>query len=144
MAHCVIGPSERLMIAEDRDEYLADNVFWVPKQARWSHLQANAKQTDIGKLVDDAMLAIEANNPSLKGELHIPIPPLSVQEDIATVICALDDKIDLNRRMNETLEAMARAIFKDWFVDFGPRQGRGPPATGARARDRGAVPGCAG
>src|SRR5205085_4301110 len=42
--------------AEDQDEYLADNVFWVPKEARWSHLQAKAKQSTIGKLIDDAML----------------------------------------------------------------------------------------
>ncbi len=55
--------------AEDKDEYLADNIFWVPKEARWTHLQANAKQPTIGKLIDDAMLAIEANNPSLKGVL---------------------------------------------------------------------------
>ena len=55
--------------AEDPDEYLAENVFWVPKEARWSHLQANAKQPTIGKLIDDAMLAIEAANPSLKGVL---------------------------------------------------------------------------
>ena len=49
--------------AEDPDEYLADNVFWVPKEARWSHLQANAKQPTIGKLIDDAMLAIEKAQP---------------------------------------------------------------------------------
>jgi hypothetical protein len=45
--------------AEDPDEYLAENVFWVPKQARWSHLQANAKQPTIGKLIDNAMAEIE-------------------------------------------------------------------------------------
>jgi type I restriction enzyme M protein len=55
--------------AEDPDEYLAENVFWVPKDGRWSHLQANAKQPTIGKLIDDAMIAIEANNASLKGVL---------------------------------------------------------------------------
>ena len=55
--------------AEDPDEYLAENVFWVPKEARWSHLQANAKQPTIGKLIDDAMAAIEKANPSLKGVL---------------------------------------------------------------------------
>jgi type I restriction enzyme S subunit len=52
------------------------------------------------------------------------------QAAIASALGALDDKIDLNRRMNETLEAMARAIFKDWFVDFGPTrakmEGRAP------------------
>ena len=55
--------------AEDPDEYLAENVFWVPKEARWSHLQDNAKQTTIGKLIDDAMAEIEKANPGLKGVL---------------------------------------------------------------------------
>ena len=50
----------------------------------------------------------------------IKLPPLSEQRGIAHILGTLDDKIELNRRMNETLEEMARAIFKDWFVDFGP------------------------
>ena len=50
----------------------------------------------------------------------IPIPPLSEQRAIAHILGTLDDKIELNRRMNETLEAMARALFKSWFVDFDP------------------------
>ena len=54
---------------EDPDEYKAENVFWVPADARWSHLQANAKQPTIGKVVDDAMVAIERDNPRLKGVL---------------------------------------------------------------------------
>src|SRR5579883_2839667 len=54
---------------EDPDEYRAENVFWVPKEARWSHLRANAKQPTIGRLIDDAMVAIERDNPSLKGVL---------------------------------------------------------------------------
>ncbi len=54
---------------EDPDEYRAENVFWVPAEARWSHLQAHAKQPAIGKLVDDAMVAIERDNPRLKGVL---------------------------------------------------------------------------
>ena len=54
---------------EDPDEYKAENVFWVPAEARWSHLQANAKQPTIGKIVDDAMVAIERDNPRLKGVL---------------------------------------------------------------------------
>ncbi|MFS8037920.1 type I restriction-modification system subunit M [Xanthobacter sp. AM11] len=55
--------------AEDRDEYAADNVFWVPPAARWSHLQANAKLPGIGKLIDEAMIAIEKDNENLKGVL---------------------------------------------------------------------------
>jgi type I restriction enzyme M protein len=54
---------------EDQDEYKAENVFWVPPAARWSYLQASAKQPTIGKIVDDAMVAIERDNPRLKGVL---------------------------------------------------------------------------
>ncbi len=60
---------EELADPEDPEEYLAENVFWVPKEARWPHIQAKAKQTTIGKDIDDAMLAIEASNASLKGVL---------------------------------------------------------------------------
>ena len=54
---------------EDKDEYIAENVFWVPKEARWEYLQKNAKKPEIGKLVDDAMDAIEKENPKLRGVL---------------------------------------------------------------------------
>ncbi len=52
--------------------------------------------------------------------LEIPLPSLAEQRAIAHVLGTLDDKIELNRRMNETLEEMARALFKSWFVDFDP------------------------
>ena len=54
---------------EDPDEYRAESIFWVPKEARWEHLKASAPQPTIGTLVDDAMAAIERDNPSLKGVL---------------------------------------------------------------------------
>ena len=53
-------------------------------------------------------------------EASLPVPPLAEQKAIAAVLGALDDKIELNRRMNATLEAMARALFQSWFVDFDP------------------------
>ncbi len=55
--------------AEDRDEYIAENIFWVPPEARWAHLKAQAKQPAIGRLVDDAMGGIERDNPALKDVL---------------------------------------------------------------------------
>jgi type I restriction enzyme S subunit len=54
----------------------------------------------------------------------LKLPPFKQQVAIGRLLGALDDKIELNRRMNETLEAMARAIFKDWFVDFGPTRAK--------------------
>lgn len=63
-------------------------------------------------------------------QIRFRLPSIAEQDRILAVLGALDDKIALNRRMNETLEAMARAIFKDWFVDFGPtrakQEGRAP------------------
>ena len=74
------------------------------------------------------------SNPTLSrdafGAQALPLPPLAEQRAIAHILGTLDDKIELNRRMNETLEAMARALFKSWFVDFDPvrakAEGRDP------------------
>jgi type I restriction enzyme S subunit len=88
------------------------------------------------------------NFTSLKN-FEIPLPPLAEQKAIAAVLGALDDKIELNRRMNATLEAMARALFKSWFIDFDPvrwnmdqnqpstRPSGHPSPTGRRAGDEG-------
>ena len=66
--------------------------------------------------------------------LDVPIPPLKIQHAIARILGSLDDKIELNRQMNETLEAMARAIFQSWFVDFDPVRAK------AEGRDTGLPP----
>jgi type I restriction enzyme M protein len=66
--HSVLS-AEDPAAGEDPGKYLAENIFWVPREARWSYLQANSKQPGIGKLIDNAMSAIEARNPSLKGVL---------------------------------------------------------------------------
>lgn len=64
-------------------------------------------------------------------QISVILPPIEEQRAIAHILGTLDDKIELNRRMNETLEAMARALFKSWFVDFDPvrakAQGQTPP-----------------
>lgn len=73
---------------EDRDEYLAENIFWVPKEARWSYLKINAKKPEIGQMIDQAMIAIEKENESLKGIL----PKIFARPDL--------DK----RRLGETID----------------------------------------
>ncbi len=67
---------EGLADPEEPDEYRAENVFWVPKEARWDTLKKNAKQPDIGKLVDDAMDAIERDN------VHVHRPPAVTPNEI--------------------------------------------------------------
>jgi type I restriction enzyme M protein len=60
---------QRAEAAENRDEYLAANVFWLPPEARWHTIKAKAKSPEIGKVIDEAMIAIERENPALKGVL---------------------------------------------------------------------------
>ncbi|MGF1475922.1 MAG: restriction endonuclease subunit S [Geminicoccaceae bacterium] len=57
-------------------------------------------------------------------QLPIPMPPENVRRASSELLAALDDKIELNRRTNETLEAAAQALFRDWFVDFGPTRAK--------------------
>ncbi len=61
--------TQRQTVVEDRDEYTAENVFWIPKDARWEEIQKQAKQPTIGKIIDNAMDLIERENASLKGIL---------------------------------------------------------------------------
>lgn len=61
--------ADALSDPEDRDEYLAENIFWVPDAARWSFIVSNSKEDDIGVKIDTAMRAIEEDNPTLKGAL---------------------------------------------------------------------------
>jgi len=86
-------------------------------------------ETDIEALGEGSTGQMELSRTRL-ALLPIKLPPRSEQRAIAHILGTLDDKIELNRRMSATLEAMARAIFKDWFVDFGPtrakQEGRAP------------------
>ena len=65
---------------EDVDEYRKFNVFWVPKKARWPFIQSNAKQPDVGQVLDEAMDAIERDNPALKGVLPKDYSRLSLDK----------------------------------------------------------------
>ena len=67
---------------------------------------------------------VKHTSPERIKQYHFLLPPKEEQQAIAHVLGTLDDKIELNRRMNRTLEEMARAIFQDWFVDFGPTKAK--------------------
>ena len=64
-----IGGAQLESLLESRDEYIAERVFWVPPEARWANLQNQAARPDIATLIDDAILAVERDNPNLKGKL---------------------------------------------------------------------------
>ncbi len=71
-------------------------------------------------IAENSITAYPSIKPSDLEQLALDLPPLPEQRAIAHILGTLDDRIELNRRMNETLEAMARALFKSWFVDFDP------------------------
>ena len=64
----IVSPQLEALL-ESRDEYTAENVFWVPPESRWSNLRAQARQPNVATLLDDAILAVERDNPNLKGKL---------------------------------------------------------------------------
>ena len=138
-----------LLVAEDGENlrtrklpvaFLADGRFWVNNHA---HIVRGNDRADTRFLLyalsvaDITSYLSGSTMPKLtQGNLNrIPIsaPAIDEQRKIASVLAALDDKIELNRRMNATLEAQARALFRDWFVDFGPVK-----AKMARAKQAGA------
>ncbi len=84
---------------------------WLVRGPEW--WEQIGKFLNVGAVFDSLRCAEVPN-------FELRIPPLPEQLAIAHILGTLDDKIELNRRMNETLEAMARALFKSWFVDFDP------------------------
>ena len=105
--------SPQLCFWRSLDRKLIDPRFlycWMSGREFFEQLKKVSGQTDMAEFV------------SLRDQrsMRITLPPISEQRAIAHVLGTLDDRIELNRRMNATLEAMARALFKSWFVDFDP------------------------
>jgi type I restriction enzyme M protein len=109
--------------AEDKDEYLADNVFWVPKDARWSHLKANAKQTNIGTLIDDAMRAIEKDNESLKGVLSKDYARPALNKLMLGELIDLFSNVALNEAPGEAKDMLGRA-YEYFLSEFAGAEGK--------------------
>ena len=108
--------------------YYVDQPFWTVDTLFWTKINPETVFTKFLfyqlKLTDFVSLNVGSAVPSLTvpvlNDLTIKLPPLPEQKAIAHILGSLDDKIELNRQMNETLEAMAQALFKSWFVDFDP------------------------
>lgn len=106
---------QRMVLIRPKRELLNARFlrYWLNSQTLSRHIHG----------FRDGTVAERLNMPTIRG-LPVPVVSLPEQEIIASTLGALDDKIDLNRRMNETLDTMARAVFKDWFVDFGPTRAK--------------------
>lgn len=109
---------------EDRDEYVAENVFWVPKDARWVKLQANAKQPTIGKLIDDAMSAIEKDNPSLKGVLPKDYGRASLDKQRLGELIDLIGTIGLGDAESRSKDILGR-VYEYFLGKFASAEGKG-------------------
>src|SRR3989475_12823908 len=108
---------------EDRDEYAAENIFWVPKAARWPRLEDNAKQSTIGKLIDDAMVLIEKENPSLKGVLAKDYNRPSLDKHRLGELIDLICTIGLVDRDNRSKDILGR-VYEYFLGQFASAEGK--------------------
>ena len=108
---------------EDADEYRAENVFWVPPEARWQHLQDNAKQPTIGKLVDDAMDAIERDNPKLKGTLTKNYARPALDKQRLGELIDLIGTIGLGDKENRSKDILGR-VYEYFLSSFASAEGK--------------------
>jgi type I restriction enzyme M protein len=109
--------------AEDPDEYTAENVFWVPKEARWSYLQANAKQPTIGKLIDDAMGEIEKANPGLKGVLPKDYNRPALDKVMVGELIDLISGIAMGERNDKAKDILGR-VYEYFLGGFAGSEGK--------------------
>lgn len=108
---------------EDPDEYHAENIFWVPPQARWSHLQDQARQPDIGKQIDDAMSAIERSNPSLKQVLPRDYARPALDKQRLGELIDLVGTIHLGDTDNRSRDILGR-VYEYFLSQFASAEGK--------------------
>lgn len=108
---------------EDRDEYLAQNIFWVPKEARWSFLQGKAKQPEIGKFLDDGMVAIERDNPTLKNILPKDFARPTLDKIRLGELIDLVSGIGLGSSENRAKDVLGR-VYEYFLSQFASAEGK--------------------
>lgn len=108
---------------EDRDEYTGENIFWVPRAARWTNLEAKAKQPAIGKLLDEAMLAIEKENPSLKGVLPKDYARESLDKHRLGELIDLIGTIGLGDKESRSKDVLGR-VYEYFLGQFAAAEGK--------------------
>lgn len=109
--------------AEDRDEYMADRIFWVPREARWPHLEAQAKTADIGKSIDAAMEAIERDNHQLKGVLPKEYGRPSLDKQRLGELVDLVSTIGLGDKENRSRAVLGR-VYEYFLSEFASAEGK--------------------
>jgi len=119
----IADPQVRYQEAEDRDAYAMKNIFWVPKEARWSFLQERAKQPEIGKLIDGAMVAIEKENTSLSGVLPKDYARPALDKQRLGELVDLIGTIGLGDAENRSKDILGRA-YEYFLSQFASKEGK--------------------
>ena len=109
---------------EDKDAYSAEGVFWVPAEARWDFLKTNAKKPEIGKLIDNAMIAIEKDNPSLKGVLSKNYARPDLDKVRLGELIDLVSKIGLGDKESRSKDVLGR-VYEYFLGRFAGAEGKG-------------------
>jgi type I restriction enzyme M protein len=109
---------------EDKDAYTQDDVFWVPAIARWEYLKSNAKKPEIGKLLDDAMIAIEKDNPSLKGVLTKNYGRPDLDKVRLGELIDLVSSIGFGDKASRSKDVLGR-VYEYFLGRFGAQEGKG-------------------
>ena len=109
---------------EDRDAYLAENVFWVPQEARWEYIKNNAKKPEIGKIIDDAMISIEKDNSSLKGVLSKNYARQELDKTRLGELIDLVSTITLGDKESRSKDILGR-VYEYFLGRFAGAEGKG-------------------
>ncbi|MEW6774928.1 MAG: class I SAM-dependent DNA methyltransferase [Bdellovibrionota bacterium] len=113
----------RYRTVEDPDEYLSENVFWVPEDARWENLKKSAKHPDIGKFVDKAMEAIEKKNPDLQGVLPKDYARATLDKRLLGELIDLVSTIGLGDKENRSKDILGR-VYEYFLSQFASAEGK--------------------
>jgi type I restriction enzyme M protein len=116
--------AQRASAANERDEYLAANVFWLPPEARWHNLKAKAKSPEIGKLIDEAMGAIERENPTLKGVLPRDYARPSLDKVRLGGLVDIISNIGFNQSAAKSKDVLGR-VYEYFLAKFASAEGKG-------------------
>ncbi|MFN7430690.1 MAG: type I restriction-modification system subunit M [bacterium] len=110
-------------LLEDRDEYTSENIFWVPKVARWSNLQAKARDPLIGKILDDAMVAIERDNPTLKGVIPKDYARPGLDKATLGDLINLFANVGIGGKANRSKDILGR-VYEYFLKEFASKEGK--------------------
>ncbi len=114
---------DKLADPEDPDEYRAENVFWVPQDARWDYLETRARKPEIGKLIDDAMHAIERDNPDLKGVLPKDYAREALNKQRLGELISLIGTIGLGDKESKKKDLLGR-VYEYFLGQFAAAEGK--------------------